>query len=49
MKRLICWFLFQTRAGDRLLHFVERHLGFGLMPTESIDEAATTLICAVNP
>lgn len=49
MKRIITWFLFETRAGDRLLHLLETRLGIGILPTESIDEVASALVCAVHP
>lgn len=47
MKRYIGWLLFETRLGDRVLRFIEVHLGIGVLPVEVVDEAAMVLLQAI--
>jgi len=37
MKRLVCWFLFETSWGDKFLALVEKYTGFGVLPLDVVD------------
>jgi len=48
MKRLVWKVLFETRFGDRLLGRMERVLGLGIVPVETLDEASQVLVDAAS-
>jgi len=48
MKRFVGWFLFETSLGDCVLGALERALGIGIVPVETIDEASQVLVDAAT-